>query len=150
MSNTWRDLLLNDDAYWLTLVVTSLQIVWAGFSLIFALMARFGFKSQGFVLSGRRFITFLTIFLLNGSSGISGLVAVKLETETDLQPLFATFIILTILITALCTWLLFMIPCLDSIFPDSILTYSKPMLFLLSCFTTFNLIGIVFCWPYAF
>lgn len=47
MSNTWRDLLLNDDAYWLTLVVTSLQIVWAGFSLIFALMARFAFKSQG-------------------------------------------------------------------------------------------------------
>ena len=59
------------------------------------------FRFSGFVLSGRRFITFLTIFLLNGSSGISGLVAVKLETETDLQPLFATFIILTILITAL-------------------------------------------------
>ena len=41
------------------------------------------------------------IFFLNGSSGIFGLIAVKLETESDLQPLFATFIVLTILITAL-------------------------------------------------
>ena len=55
----------------------------------------------GFVLSGRRFITFLVIFFLNGSAGISGLLAVKLDTESDLQPLFTTFIILTVLITAL-------------------------------------------------
>ena len=47
MSNTWRDLLLNDDAYWLSLLVASLQIIWAGFSVVFALFARFGLKSQG-------------------------------------------------------------------------------------------------------
>ena len=47
MSNTWRDLLLNDDAYWLSLLVASLQIIWAGFSVVFALFTRFGLKSQG-------------------------------------------------------------------------------------------------------
>ena len=58
MSNTWRDLLLNDDAYWLSLLVASLQITWAGFSVIFALFARFGLKSQG--EGSSRFLKYIT------------------------------------------------------------------------------------------
>lgn len=52
MGNNWRDLLLNDGANWLAIFISSLQIIWAGISLIFALFARFCLKSQGYNSSG--------------------------------------------------------------------------------------------------